>query len=605
MKLPARLLVSFVTALAVWLLFSWPLPKYTFTGIAASSENVEIGSVRKMIQGDHLQFMYYLWLGADMMSGHTRPLHNLYQFNTGNDDERFQLRPFYLPSSFTFWLLSAIGGKAFGYNATGFLSIWLIYLFTWLLARRYAQNELVAAAAAFVAVFLPYTWIPLLGGSPAGLAAMWVPALLLSLDITVRDQKLSGGFMAGLALLMTYCSDVQVFFFACLMVPFWGLLALLHTERFRWKSIADYMRLALVLLPLLGAVLLSMLMGYARKATVMSGSTMGRGRSWNEAALYSPSDWTAFFTWKPEPGALHHIYVGFLIPAIVLAGIVVLLCRFARHRSGRWRQTAGALLLLLGVLGVSALAMGAHGPFHGKLLLACRKFIPYYEMMRQTTKIVCLMPVLLAVLTAVTAGALVPSQSRAKLPVAACLAALAVLAGMDYRARIRPTVCVLENDHPSYRFVAEDAASRGDDPHVFIVPLWPGDSSWASLYQHYTSLYRIKMINGYSPVVKAKYRKEVFDRFQGANQGRLTEAEIDDVQAMGIDYLLFHENAFPRKVSPLTVGYTLKRLLQHPYLELIHQHEGVWAFRFTDTPAEKPDRAPGPPAPPTCRHSGG
>ena len=49
------ILCSLLIALAAWMLFSWPLPRYFLSAIPASAHNTEAQAVRTMVPGDHLQ----------------------------------------------------------------------------------------------------------------------------------------------------------------------------------------------------------------------------------------------------------------------------------------------------------------------------------------------------------------------------------------------------------------------------------------------------------------------------------------------------------------------------------------------------------------------
>ncbi len=61
--------ISLVVSFFVWLVVSWPLPRYVTTGIPSSSQNIETPAVRTMIAGDQLQLLYHFWLFADMVRG--------------------------------------------------------------------------------------------------------------------------------------------------------------------------------------------------------------------------------------------------------------------------------------------------------------------------------------------------------------------------------------------------------------------------------------------------------------------------------------------------------------------------------------------------------
>ena len=151
----------------------------------------------------------------------------------------------------------------------------------------------------------------------------------------------------------------------------------------------------------------------------------------------------------------------------------------------------------------------------------------------------------------------------------------------EYLHQVRATVCILDKSSTAYEAVALD---KPEKPQALAIPLWPGDSAWSSLYEYYASLYRIRMVNGYSPIVKTAYHHDIFEKLQSVNQGVLDDAQIEQLLGMGVEHLILHENAFPEKVSPFPVGLTLQRLINHPRLELLKQDRSMYAFKILPTP---------------------
>lgn len=579
----SRLLISLLCTLVLWLIFSWPLPRYVLSGIPSSAHNVERNHVREMIAGDHLQLMYHFWLMDDMLSGKTRFFHNLYEFNTGDDDARYKPGSYYVPFSLLYALGSLLGGRSFGWNFSGFLSLWLTCYLTWCLARRYTSRDTVACIAAAISIILPYRWHALLGGSPTGFAMMWIPALCLGLDMAVRESRVAGGVLAGVALLFSSWCDGHVFFFGALVTPFWCVVAFLKRDDFQWGKRHEYIRLARALLPvplisIAAYVLLNML------NRELSESMMSAGRSPGEVAIFSPV-WQGLFSWK-NLGISNQIYIGYVLPVTIIAGLVVLGLHLLSHHGPTWRRTTIAGILCIAILGLICLALGMKGPFGGRLLLLCRKIIPPYAMIRQPAKIFCLMPTFLAVASALALTSFVPLTIPKRCRIA-CLAVVALLITVEYRSRISPTICRLQMEQPAYQAAAKDAEIEKRTAHVLVLPLWPGDSHWSSLYQHYSSLYRIRMVNGYSPVVSKDYFENVFRKFESANKGTLSDTQLDDLQSMGVGYVILHEDAFPEKVSPLPVTFTLKQLLNTPRLRLLKQHGPIWTFKILRHPEDK------------------
>lgn len=570
---------SFVVTVCVWIAFTWPLPTLLKKGIPHTAMSPPNQRVVYMVPGDHLQLLYHFWLAGDMIRGGTPPFRNLYEFNIGDDQATRRVGPYYFPFSFLYWAGESLGGRAFGWNVTGFLTLWLAYLLTCLLARRYTPSDMVAFFAALPGIAMPVYWINLLGGSPFGFALMWCPAMLLGLDLAIRDGHVGGGFLAGLSLLFASWTDSHVFFFCALMAPAWSCVVFLQREQFKpWgNTIRD---LVVALLPagiLAGSALFINRLFMSQSATDLM--TRG-GRLPQEAMLFSPQ-WRGLFQHLAD-GTSSQIYLGWC----VMIGMAVAVALSLLSRSTRTRllaremrsTTITVFFLLAAVAGIALLALGPRGPEDGLAFRAARKLIPPYTMIRQPAKIFCLVPSLLAILTAVAW-----TQIRVFVParwVAVLLPLWALLLVTEYRYPLRPGVCLLDADQATYAAVAKDAVAHQVSPHALVIPLWPGDSHWTSLYQYYASLYRIRMVNGYHPFVSRDYMTNVFQRLESVNKGRVDEAQLAWLQAAGVDQIILHENAFPEKVSPFPVGDTLRRLLQNPRLRWLAQSNGVWAFRI-------------------------
>ncbi len=585
--------ISFIATILLWMVFSWPLPKYLFSGVPSVAHPSSV-DVQVMTAGDHLQFMYHCRLVGDMLAGVVPWFHNLYEFNTGEDAERYQVEPYYVPFSLIYALGDWMGGAAFGWNLTGFLSLWLTFLFTWLLAARYASSDWIACCAAAVSIALPYRWIALLGGSPTGFAMMWAPMALLGVDIAVRDEQMRGGVLAGLAILFASWTDLHVFFFTALALPPWCAVALLRrgAPGKPWPAAARGVFLALlpavalavaaVLSPHLMQWLTSLKTGLAPAADMVARRTLA------EVRLYSPG-WQGLFTWH----ALRRwgeIYAGFLTQAILLAGVLALAASTVRDWRKNWRMFIIFLALLLGITGIVFLALGTNGPSDALFLRACRKLIPPYGMIRQTSKIYCMMPSFLSVLLALSLSALTGLlRAGAFRAIAPLLCTVAVV--VEYGVRIHPHICLLQEKQGAYEAVAARADEEGTSARALVVPLWPGDSHYASVYQHYAIVHRVRMLNGYTPFVKRDYFDNVFRRFESVNLGYLSDEQADALLDMGVGAVIVHEDLFPEKVSPFPVTFTLRQLMNNPRLSLLEQDGCVWAFEILSGPVEKTDLA--------------
>ncbi len=587
MSLQRVLGFSFMLSLVLWAWLAWPLPRHLTTAIP-SAVSLHKNTLQPMAPGDHLQYLYHCRLAQDMLIGRTPLFFNLYEFHTGGDLERFQPDTYYFPFSLLYAICAWLTGMACGWNLTGLIAFWGAALFTWLLARRYVSSDWIAAGASAAAIAMPFHWINLCGGSPAGLAMLWLPALWLGLDLAVHDNSMRGGLLAGLAILLASCTDQHIFFFGVLATPFWCLLALLARgaqpnaaagarRPLAWSRLG----LALLLPVLLTAIALLLPLAWQRLASLVTGLAPApapvKQRLLQEVISYSPT-WQGFFGWR-DLGLSNSIYFGYAGAAVILAGILVLAYRFSQAWQRYWRALLILTLSFIGILGIMALALGMHGPGQGILIKCCRFLIPPYGMVRQPAKIFCLMPSFLAVALALALAALLEGLNkpiwRVGIPM---LAGLLIVA--EYSSRIYPIVTSLDQDQPAYAAVAADIQANSSTASILVLPLWPGDSHYASLYQHFSLRYRIRMLNGYSPIVARDYYENVFQPLQSINQGCLSAAQLNDLQALNVGYILLHEDLFPEKVSPFPVAFTLQQLLKHPRLSLLKQAGPVWAFKI-------------------------
>jgi hypothetical protein len=580
MKTCRLLIVTLSAAALLYAWLSWPLPLHFTTGIPAAAHPTPSG-VQPMIPGDHLQLLYHFQLVGDMLTGDIKPFYNLYEFNIGDDSERFMPGSYYFPFSILYAAGDALAGPAGGWNLASLISIWLTLFFTWLLARRFTGNRWIAALATLVGLCLPFRWINLFGGSPAGFAMAWPPAIWLGVDLAIRQRRVSGGFLAGLGVLMACWCDTHVFFFSVLAIPFWCLIAVIMDNTFT-RPRPQYLRIILALLPLVVLTLASLafpaflkwitirVTGTPPEATAITGRTL------REIQLYSPP-LRGLFDGRIG-GLSEHIFIGLSLPLLIGLGGLAWCIRACKGWQARWRRPVAWLLLCCMIALVCLLAAGVYGIGDGAVLQFFRRIIPPYRMIRQPAKIFTLMPSLLTVAITLAGGALFFPSGQARRWGTALFILLAATAICEYGRRINLTISLLSPDQAAYAAVADDAADRGHPAHALVLPLWPGDSHYTSIYQFYAANHNLRMVNGYRPFFRRNYLTNVFERLVSANQGWITDDQLAHLDSMGVEYILLHEDLFPEKVSPFPVGATLQNLLRHPQLQLLHQDQSVWAF---------------------------
>src|SRR5262249_28946212 len=172
------------------------------------------------IQGDYLQFYYYLWLVQDRLLNHASFLRDPYQFAV--DGARSNLPNTFLPFALAFVPLAAAGPRL-AYNLLVFLSFPLAGRPSALLAHRSGAGRWAALVAGVVFACAPYRVGALLGGHPAGLAYGLVPLALWGLEGALAGS-LAGGAWCAVALISLAIVEPHFFYFAALGLPIYALV---------------------------------------------------------------------------------------------------------------------------------------------------------------------------------------------------------------------------------------------------------------------------------------------------------------------------------------------------------------------------------------------
>ena len=583
-KTAAILAATLALTLGACLLFNTPLFRYFGNSIPCSSRMAGVERRQYMVPGDSLQLLYEFLLLKDSLFGPTAVFDNPYEFNPGAGADRHEPSCYAMVFSLAFALVALAAPAAAAWNIVFILTLWLTAFFAWRLAERYTPAPAFHAMAAFVAVIAPYRFMALCGGSPTGFAAAWIPLLLLGLDRFVRDAGLGGACAAGLALLFMAMGDIQTFFFAALAAPAWCLVPLVKgmgRETFRWPWIRARIAPALVLLLAAGLSFLVI-----RATTRFGGSLVAQGRELREIGLFTPH--AEGLVNADAPGVSSQVYLGWPLAAIVAAAAVLLLRRLAAGPSyDRARNAAVFLIMAAAVFLVIAFALGPFGPFGSRLFVFARAHVPYYAMLRQTAKICVLLPAFLPLLLVAGFNGALGARPR---PGAAWLAA-ALAAGalaLDYQRLFRPMACELAAPSPAYAALASDPPGAGNEPRALALPLWPGDHHSGSIYQYYAVTHRVRMLNGYRPVVPKTYVADVYQRFESLNQGVAADEQLDSLLARGVRHLVFHEELYTERIAPFPAYLALDRLLGHPRLALLAQDNTIRVFSILAGPAAAP-----------------
>jgi len=579
--------ISGLIAISLFFVFFWPLPLHLADSVVSNVQPPgQPTMIKPLAPGDAMQLMYHFWMFKDMLAGNTPWFHNLYEFNLGDDAARFEPSVYYFPFSLFFTVGFWIDGHSAGWNLASFISIWLTVWFTFIFVRRYSVDETIAWCCTVIGLALPYRWMTLGGGSPTGFSMAWIPLLLLGIDLMVHRRSIAGGVVAGLSILLSSFCDSHCFFFSVLATPVWFLFAWIYRISVMRKPVerpdvrATFAAGGCIALFVAGAYALQKSI-----TAVIRTSTSSGGRTLQEVELYTP-DSHGLFSWNAH-GVSEHIYIGYavllLISVGLLAGLHTLL--FSSNRRLAGRLLIPFTLAVAGGILVVTLSLGINGPFKGQVFLWARELISPYQMIRQTAKVYCLLPSIIAVIAALAFqfSRLAPVRMWTVLWGIATLFLV-----LEANTRIHPLIGIVPKQQQAYAAVAADANVDNRIPRAVAITLWPGESHYSAIYQHWGSLYHVRMVNGYFPFVTEEYFDGVFRKLEAMNIGLLDDTRREWLTSRGIDYVFVHENIYPEKVSPYPVGYALNRLLENPHLDLLAQDGPVWAFRIRSKPKPSP-----------------
>ncbi len=588
----------FLGGLLVWALITWPLPLH-FGDTIPSTDRLH-GSKSRILElepGDHIQLYYHFWLARDMLAGQTPPFNNVYEFNMGADSLQARFSPYYVPFSLIFAATSPWLGDPAGWNLASLVSVFLGLFGCFALAQRYAHSRWLSLAIALIVTVFPFRWITLLGGSPTGFGMGLIPWLIVGLDQAVRDHRPSGGCLAGLTLLGAYGTDLHCFYFAAILTPLWCIIA--------WGTKAKPLAITwpriratfIALLPTLVCVAIAAGLSVMSSRHLASTDVAG-GRSWYEVRLCSPT-LRGLLYWGPL-GYSNHIYFGFALTALIVFGYVlqgVGMLRGRKPEAGAAQDDKGVaypgwllVIVTLGILAAILVSLGVHGPFSGLPLKIVRHALPKFTMIRQTTKIFCLMPALLTVLLALLFAGLPTWQRTGKKVLTWIFILLGILIFAESAMWFRIGLCALPKAMPPYEAIARHAVEQGvAQPHALAIPLWPGDSHYSSVYEYGIIRSRVRLLNGYSPAVPEAYPEHVVKPLSCLNQGLLGDEQLAALKALSVRYLIFHEQPYPEKVSLFPSAIALRRLLQSPWLDPLAADGPIRSFVIRESPRDAAD----------------
>jgi hypothetical protein len=278
------------------------------------------------------------------------------------------------------------------------------------------------------------------------------------------------------------------------------------------------------------------------------------GRSFREIALFSP--WPGDFVARDNTELTRQLYLG--------AAVAVLAVFALRDWPGR---------ILVAVAAVSgALALGPHAPPWLPLHRIAYHAVPFFGFIRQPAKLFAVTLIALALAAGFGVSRLARHCGDARRSVVCALAVAAIL--LDFSAVLPLGLTQL----PKTNRVYGEIAANGAGSNVLELPLWPGDSAYSSLYQYWSTVTRVPIVNGYSPTAPRDYVERVFRPLATLNVGELDEAQHRLLDDLRVRYVTLHRDAFPPKVNAYPYRFTLDAMRANPNLEYRGEADGVYLF---------------------------
>ena len=151
----------------------------------------------------------------------------------------------------------------------------------------------------------------------------------------------------------------------------------------------------------------------------------------------------------------------------------------------------------------------------------------------------------------------------------------------DFLPRQAPGLTTLPLTHPVYERLASE---RRAGETILELPIWPGDTAWTSIYLWFVTRYRNLLINGYSPATPRAYVERVFKPLYPLDFGEMRRPQYDLLRSLGIRFIVFHEEAYPRKISDFPFRVTAENLRASKYLETLMYDSPLWLFRLRAEP---------------------
>ena len=461
--------------------------------------------------GDHLQTSYRFWLVGHQLERGGAPWIDPYSFRPLVEPQVVLGGwPYGLP----FWPLEALFGPVVAWNLLLLLVTFAAGLLAYLWLRELELPPVAAALGGLAFELAPYRLLQS-GGHLLGWAAVLLPLALWAFErsrraATPRAAHLWGGLSAASIVSIPLSGQLHL---ALGALPFLAAYAAV-----RYARTASFWAW--------GGALVAAVAGLLAEAVVISGSTESEGRTLAEVASYSPDPLDFVSRWRLH-GPERFVYLGWLLPVLAVAGLVLL----ARRRRGL------AILLGLTALVPALLALGTNLPLYETL----RDVFPPLRYPRVPGRFLPLANLALAALAAVAVAAVVARHEGRR----------RVAAGAAFLALVAADLLVLPlGSSDADPGNAAYAALAGSGPgRVLELPIFQeGRGHFGSVYQYYTQQAPRERPTGYALAPEEVY--EFTERYNRLDCGAWLQDDRAELERLGVRHVVWHGGLYRQSDTP-------------------------------------------------------
>jgi len=523
-----------------------------------------------MMQGDHISLYYIYWLIKDYFVTPGQHLfYEPYMFTVTDMPRPFEPRG--LPSSILF-LIFSIFGNITAYNCVVFLSFILAGTSTFCLAKKYLQNTPSAIISGIIFTISPFRISHLFGAHPTGFILFWIPFIIFLYEKLWETKKQIYGWVAAFSIFLMCMEEHHMGYYSALFtIIFWAYKFFLIEK----KNIKCFLNFIFTLPPIFTGWILSASYMFYIKSVVISSSIAGKGRTLDEIKLYAPRIKDIFT--RTNPDSEKYIYIGIFTAILLLIGLSKKIINIKQKEN-----YFPYIFYFFTFITTLLLSLGPNLPGI-PLYKICYKIIPFFYFPRSPARLYMYTLIALSLLSGYGAKMVFESFKKQYLKYLFSFIIIICICADFYTSHIIGLTKMAQKNN-TYDYIQKSFLKNP----VLEIPIWPGESSWTSIYQYYTTIYRIPLVNGYSPFVAQKYQDEIFWPLASVNMGMLNKEQYDLLKKLKVKFINLHEEAYPQKVSPFPFKVTLENFMRSPFLKFIIQDGPIYLFEVLDMPSQKP-----------------